>query len=173
MERGKKTSFILKQFKKKSKRVIHKDYFTEFFYLNRNREIIEFLRDDEGRLLLEVFFKEFIQEEFRDFIKIKILNDDENEITTWYYNNENLVIVIGINWGFKKQEISITIDIDNFEVLIIDDDKIIESVDYTMFNDHLISFLTIQARKLAKLFDKMYNQKKDKDNFKEINGEKN
>jgi len=79
MERGKKTSFILRQFKKKSKRIVNKDIFTEFFYINRERRIVEFLLNDEN-LVIETFFKEFLPSEFRDFVSIKALNDVEEEI---------------------------------------------------------------------------------------------
>ncbi len=71
MERGKSTSFILRQFRKKSKRIVHKDLFTEFFYLNRSRRVIEFLETNKKVLALELFFKEFIPNEFKDFISIK------------------------------------------------------------------------------------------------------
>lgn len=155
MQRGKKTSFILRQFKKKSKRVVNKDYFTEFFYLNKNREVIEFLKDSNG-YILENFFKEFVKEEFKEFVEINILNENETPINLWYYNEENLVLVIKINWGISKQEISVDIDIENFEITIINDNgKIKKSIDYTMFNDYLISFLTIQARNLSESFKEM------------------
>ena len=39
MERGKTTSFILKQFKRKTKRVLKKDEFSEFFYFNKDRKV--------------------------------------------------------------------------------------------------------------------------------------
>jgi len=158
MERGKKTNFILRQFKKKSKRAVNKDYFTEFFYLNKNREVIEFLSDNSNILVIETFLKEFIPEEFKDFIKIEVLNEEEEKIKTWYYTNENVIILIKVNWGFKKQEITVEIDMDNFEITILDDEKILKSFDYTMFNDYLISFLTIQARTLAETFNKISNK---------------
>ena len=155
MERGKKTSFILKQFRKKSKRIVNKDYFTEFFYLNKDRKVIEFLSSNEI-LCMETFFKEFIPAEFRDFISFKILNDNEEKIKNWYYDEENLVFVIKVNWGFKKQEISIDLNIENFTVSVISEEGIaIQEVDYTLFNDYLISFLTIQARTLAETFEKL------------------
>lgn len=154
MERGKKTSFILRQFRRKSKRVVNKDLFTEFFYLNRTRRVIEFLTDYNKSLHVENFFKEFLPAEFRDFVKLKVLNDAEEEISTWYYDEENLVIVINVNWGFKKQEISVDLNIENFVVTSINEDgKILRDVDYTLFNDYLISFLSIQARTLATSFE--------------------
>jgi hypothetical protein len=154
MERGKKTSFILRQFRRKSKRVVNKDLFTEFFYLNRSRRVIEFLSDYNKCLHIENFFKEFLPNEFKDFVKLKILNDSEEQINTWYYDEENLVIVVSVNWGFKKQEISIDLNIENFVVTSINEDgKIIRDVDYTLFNDYLISFLSIQSRTLAQSFE--------------------
>ena len=153
MERGKKTSFILRQFRKKSKQIVNKDMFTEFFYLNRERKVVEFLTNNSV-FTIEIFFKEFLPYEFRDFISIKILNDVEEEIKTWYYNDEDIVFVISVNWGFKKQEINIDLSIENFIVTVIDEDgKIFRDIDYVLLNDFLISFLTIQARNLAQTFD--------------------
>ncbi|NCC71037.1 hypothetical protein EOM09_05640, partial [bacterium] len=147
MERGKKTSFILRQFKKKSKRFVKKDFFTEFFYLNKSRRAIEFLENSDGKFIMEHFLKEFLPNDFRDFISLKILNDAEEEIKTWYFDEENLCLVLNVNWGFKKQEISIDLDIENFMVSVIDEEEnILRSIDYTLFNDYLISFLTIQTR---------------------------
>ena len=159
MERGKKTSFILRQFKKKSKRIVNKDIFTEFFYINRERRIVEFLLNDEN-LVIETFFKEFLPTEFRDFVSIKVLNDVEEEIKIWYYDNETLVLVIEVNWGFKKQEMSVDIDIENFVVTVIDENgQMTRDIDYTLLNDYVISFLTIQARTLAEAFDVLSKKK--------------
>lgn len=159
MERGKKTSFILRQFKKKSKRIVNKDVFTEFFYINRERRVIEFLLNDEN-LVIDTFFKEFLPTEFRDFVNVKALNDIEEEVKLWYYDNETLVIVIEINWGFKKQEMSIEIDIETFVVTVIDENGVItRDVDYFLFNDYVISFLTLQARNLAQTFDVLSKKK--------------
>lgn len=160
MERGKKTSFILRQFKKKSKRIVNKDIFTEFFYINRERRVVEFLAN-EDILVIETFFKEFLPMEFRDFVKIKALNDIEEEIKTWYYDNETLVMVIEVNWGFKKQEMSVDIDVENFVVTVIDENgQITRDIDYFLLNDYVISFLTIQARTLAESFQILSNKKK-------------
>ena len=159
MERGKKTNFILRQFKKKSKKVIEKNYFTEFFYLNRERSIVEFLKHKDI-LAIEYFFKHFLPSEFRDFVKIEILNDVEEKINQWYFNNENLVLLIKVNWGFKKQEISVEINIENFIVTAIDENsQVIRGVDYTLLNDYFISFLTIQARTLAETFKNLNSKK--------------
>ena len=153
MERGKSTDFILKQFKRKSKRAVRKDLFTEFFYLNRERRVIEFLKDKD-RLSIEVFFKEFLPKDFRDFVSLKVYNDVEEEIRTWYYDEENIIIVIDVNWGTKKQRISSEIDIDTFTMTVVDHrDSITRSVDYVLLNDHLISFLTSQARALAETYE--------------------
>ncbi len=161
MERGKKTSFILRQFRKKSKRVVNKDLFTEFFYLNKSRKVIEFLNDSTGNLHVETFFKQFLPSEFRDFANVKILNDAEEEITTWYYDEENLVLTVNVNWGFKKQDISVDINIENFLITVISEDgKILRNIDYTLFNDYLISFLSIQSRNLAKAFDLVSGKKR-------------
>lgn len=162
MERGKSTDFILKQFKKKSKRVVKKDLFTEFFYLNRERRVIEFLKHGND-LAMDIFFKEFIPAEFRQFVQVKVYNDMEEQIKTWFYDEENLVIVLEVNWGSKKQEISVDIDIENFAISIIDQNQhLTRSVDYVMFNDYLISFLTLQARNLAETFDVLAQRREEK-----------
>jgi len=158
MQRGKKTNFILRQFKRKSKKIVNKDYFTEFFYHNKEREIIEFLKDSNGNFIMDSFFKKFIPDEFKEFINVKVYNMNEEEIKLWYYTQEDLVFVINVNWGIKKQEISIEIDIENFEITIIDDkENVSKKIDYVMFNDYLISFLTLQARNLAEAFNKITN----------------
>lgn len=155
MERGKKTGIILRQFRKKNKRIVHKDLFTEFFFLNKDRRIIEFLFQDE-KLIIETFFKEFLPDEFKNFINVKIYNDMEEEIKTWYYDSENLVVAITVNWGFKRQEISVDINIENFVVNVVDEKGlIIRNIDYVMFNDYLISFLTLQARNLAQSYESL------------------
>lgn len=161
MERDKKSTTILNQFKKKTKKIVNKDLFTEFFYLNKNRGVIEFLTQQD-EILIESFFKKLLPEEFKEFVNIIILNDAEEEIRTWYYDSENLVIVIKINWGFKKQEISIDIDINNFLTTTIDDNHIVqENIDYILFNDFLISFLTNNAKNLAQTFE-LITQRKSK-----------
>lgn len=159
MERSEKTDSILRQFKKKSKRIVNKDFFTEFFYLNKNRRVIEFLYHEDS-LILESFFKKFLPEEFKEFVSLKILNDSEEEIRSWFYENENLVLVLAVNWGFKKQEISIDIDIESFEVSIINEDgSIVREIDYVLLNEFIISFLTNQAQALAQAFEKLTNKK--------------
>jgi len=153
MERGKKTGIILRQFRKKNKRAINKDLFTEFFYLNKERRVVEFLLNDSS-IVLEDFFKKFLPSEFREFVKVKVLNDVEEEIRTWYIEEENLVLIIEINWGSKKQEISIELNIENFMITAISEKgQVIREVDYVMLNDYIISFLTRQARNLAETFD--------------------
>lgn len=165
MERGKTTDFILKQFRRKSKRVINKDFFTEFFYLNRERRVVEFLKHDDI-LSIETFFKEFLPVEFRDFVSLKIFNDVEEEIWTWYYDNESLVFVIEVNWGFNKQEISVDVSIDNFIVTVINEDgKLVRDIDYVLLNDYLISFLSIQARTLAESFKLLSRKNRSNKNF--------
>lgn len=152
MQRGRKTNLILKQFRRKSKKIINKDLFTEIFYLNNDRKIIEFLIQKDT-LITELFFKEFLPIEFRDFIEIKILNDAEEQIKQWYFEEENLVIIIKVNWGKEIEEISIDLNIENFIINIINDKGIaIRQIDYNLFNDFLISFLTLQARKLTTRF---------------------
>jgi hypothetical protein len=160
MERGKKTGFILRQFKRKSKKYVNKDFFTEFFYLNKGRSVIEFLETNSKKLVIEEFFKEFLPNDLKSFVSLRLLNDMEEKIKTWYYNDENLILVISINWGFKKQEISIDIDMENFIISIIDDkQKVVRDIDYAFFNDYLISFLTLQARTLAQSYDILSKKK--------------
>ncbi len=103
MEREDKTNSILRQFKKKSRRIMNQGVYTEFFYLNKDRQAIEFLVFGES-LIMDNFFKAFLPEDFRDFVKIKLYNDEEEKIKTWFYENEDLVIVIEVNWGFKNKK---------------------------------------------------------------------
>lgn len=153
MERGESTEFILKQFRKKTRRIINKDLFTEFFYLNRHRKVVEFLHHNKSPAM-QIFLQEFLPSQFKSFVTLRILNDVEESISTWYYEEENITLSIAVNWGFKKQEISIDIDIENFMVTIIDDkENVIKSIDYVMLNDYIISFLTLQARNLAQTFE--------------------
>ncbi|MFW6285576.1 MAG: hypothetical protein ACOC16_00225 [Nanoarchaeota archaeon] len=160
MERTDKTNSILRQFKKKSKRVINKDFFTEFFYLNRHRRAIEFLFNQD-ELILEEFLKKFLPLEFQDFVELKLLNDSEEEIRTWYYDNENLVLVLKINWGFRKEEISIDVDIENFCVTSINEEGFVfKQIDYYLLNEFIISFITNQANNLSKTFENIVDNKK-------------
>jgi hypothetical protein len=162
MERNEKTTSILRQFRKKSKRIVNKDFFTEFFYLNRHRRAIEFLYEDD-QLILEDFFKKFLPADFKEFVQFKLLNDSEEEIRTWMYENENLVLLIKVNWGFRKEEISIDVDIDNFSITSIDDkDIVIKQIDYYLLNDFLISFITNQSNALSETFEKIVQNKKEK-----------
>lgn len=154
MQRNEKTQNILRQFKKKTKKVINNNIFTDFFYLNKERRVVELLAFDEETLVVEHFLKEFLPKDFRDFVSLKILNDMEEEVRVWYYDTENLVLVLSVNWGFKKQEISIDIDIENFKVTIIDESGIaVKGLDTNLLNDYLISFLSIQAKNLSETFE--------------------
>jgi hypothetical protein len=168
MERADKTNSILRQFKKKSKRVMNKDFFTEFFYLNRHRRAIEFLFEDDN-LILEDFLKKFLPVDFQEFVELKLLNDSEEEIRTWYYDNENLVLVLNVNWGFRKEEISIDVDIDNFCITSINEEGFaFKQIDYYLLNEFIISFITNQAKNLSKTFENIVEKKKNKKK-KEIN----
>lgn len=153
MEKNKNVEAILRQFRKKSKRIINKDYFTEFFYINKNRKVIEFLFDEKNNLLLEKYLKKFIEKDFKEFIKISLINDEEEEIKTWFYEKEDLIINLQINWGFKKQEICLQIDIENFIIEILDQENFcLRKIDYNLLNDYLISFITNQAKTLSESF---------------------
>jgi hypothetical protein len=96
-------------------------------------------------------------------VQFKLLNDSEEEIRTWMYENENLVLLIKVNWGFRKEEISIDVDIDNFSITSIDDkDIVIKQIDYYLLNDFLISFITNQSNALSETFEKIVQNKKEK-----------
>jgi len=152
VEKDKKTNHVLRQLKKKMKKNVKKDFYTEFFYLNKERKVIEFL-SQENKLYIEEFFKEFIPSEFREFVNLSLLNDVEEDIKTWYFEEENLILVININWGKKKQEISIELNIENFIITSVSDDgTIMKEIDYTLFNEFLISFLKRQASQLSKTY---------------------
>ena len=168
MNRSEKTEYILKQFKKRNKKLVNKDLITEFFYLNRSRKAIEFL-ESNGTLIIEDFLKKFLPREFQEFVGIAILSEEEEDIKTWYYNEEGLIIVLRVNWGFKKQEISFDINIENFIVTIIDD-TITRTVDYSMFNDYLISLMIRQARSLSEIYTNMLSKRRIKTKIRRSDG---
>ena len=148
-----KEDTILNEIRKKSKRILRDEIFTEFFCLNKNRNIIEFLKD-EKMTNLEIFFKSIIREEFRQFVKLKIYNSCEEEINTWYFEEENLVLVIEINYGFEKQEISTEINVENFFITSISSTGLKTiSIEISLLNDFFISFLKKQAFYLQKKFN--------------------
>jgi hypothetical protein len=141
MDFDKKTTAILKKLRKTSKDLIKKEIYTEFFYLNRERKVIEFLKY-KNQFILELFLKELLPEDFREFISFKLLNDEEEEIQTWYYEDELSVLVISVNWGLKKEEISIDLNINNFVVASIDSENIYERrINHNLFNDFMISYM--------------------------------
>jgi hypothetical protein len=160
MERTKNTTSVLRQFRKKSRRVLNKDLYTEFFYLNRNRKVVEFLADGEN-LLISDFFKEFLPIDFRDFVSVELHNDDEDKINAWFFDMEDLVIVIKIDWGFRKEEVSIDVDIDNFVVTSVDGEgNSFQQVDYRLLNEFIISFLINQAKVLSESYEKILQRRK-------------
>jgi len=163
MKRNEKTQSILRQFKKKTKRIVNNNIYTEFFYLNKQREVVEILNFNEDQSMLEYFLKEFIPYDFKDFVSLKVLNDMEEEVRVWYYNNEDLVLVISVNWGFKKQEISIDIDIENFKITVLDETGVaVRGIDPILLNDYMISYLSIQAKNLAQTFNILLKDEKSK-----------
>jgi len=107
--------------------------------------------------------QQFLPVEFHDFVKLKLLNDSEEPLKTWYYLDENLALVLDVNWGFKRQQISIDVDIESFTITIVDDkENITRNVDYLMLNDFLISFITLQSRNLSQIFESITDKKKAK-----------
>lgn len=132
---------------------MHKNLFTEFFYFNEDRKVIEFLSNDSV-LLIEHFFKESIPKNFREFIEIVILNESEESVKTWFYDTENIDIIIKVNWGFEQQEISLELDVESFYVMVINNSKsFVKNIDIILLNDFIISFLTNQAKSLSQSFD--------------------
>ena len=151
----KKEKLILGKIRKKSKKIIEKQVFTEFFFINKNRKVIEFLKDN-NETNLEFFFKNLIKEEFRSFVKLKIYNCSEEEIETWYYDEENLVLAIEINFGKKKQQNSIEININNFVLTSLDNwENSIIFIDFKLLNNFLITFLKSESEKISRVFNKL------------------
>ena len=151
----KKEKLILGKIRKKSKKIIEKQVFTEFFFINKNRKVIEFLKDN-NETNLEFFFKNLIKEEFRPFVKLKIYNCSEEEIETWYYDEENLVLAIEINFGKKKQQNSIEININNFVLTSLDNwENSIIFIDFKLLNNFLITFLKSESEKISRVFNKL------------------
>lgn len=126
--------------------------FTEFFYVNEDRQVIEFLKDKD-MFIMEAFFKNFLPAELREFSTIRIYNDSEEEIRQWFYESENVVIAIRISWGFKKQEMYVEIDAENFYVNALSEEgELVKNIDPSLLNDYLISFLTGQAKTISTLY---------------------
>jgi len=152
---------ILKKFKKKSIRTLKKETYTEFFYLNKSRRVIEFLVDENDELLLNKFFKEFLPREIKDFCDLELFVDDEEEIRSWYYEDENLILKIIIKWGINIQEIFTEVDIDNFMVsLINNEDLLIKNIDIELFKNYLINFVINQAESISKSYHKIILENK-------------
>ncbi len=141
---------LLKKFKKKSKRTLKKEIFTEFFFLNKNRKVIEFLLDESENLLLNNFFKELLPKEIKEFCELKLVSDDE-EVKTWYYDDENLIIKIDILWGINKQEMFLELDIDNFTINNIKNESFLfKYVDVDLLRNYLINFVINVSKKISK-----------------------
>jgi len=151
---------ILKKFKKKSLKSIKKETYTEFFYLNKSRRVLEFLVDEKDELLLNKFFKEFLPTEIREFCDLELLVDDE-EVRSWYYEDENLILKIVIKWGVNSQEIFVEVDIENFMVsLVNNEDFLVKNIDVDLFKNYLINFLINQTESLSKSYQKILGENK-------------
>ncbi len=152
----KKVNDLLRRLRKKSKKALLLNTYTEFFAINTRRKVIEFLTNNRDELLYNVFFKEFLPREIKDFCNLRIVNDVGEEIRNWYYDDENLLIKVDINWGFGKQEIAIEIDVDNFCVSLFKDEEVVaRNVDIELLSEFLVSFAVLQAEKIAITYNKI------------------
>lgn len=160
--------YSLKKIRRKAQKAVKNQQFTEFFVLNKQRKVIEFLLTTDNRNLLDIFFKNLVPEELKDFVSVKLRDDSEEIINHWYFEKEVLVIVLSIDWGDNKQDISIELDSEQFEMLILNSSGLnIKVLDYKLLNDFLINFLKRQAESVTKTFNEL-----KEDNLEQSNKEK-
>lgn len=144
----------LKKSQQKAKKAIQNQRFTEFFVMNEQRKVIEFLLTTKDNLLLEFYFLELLPEELRDFATLEIKNEAEENINHWYFNDELIVLLFRIDWGDSKQEISMEIDSEQFEVLITNMESIgIRYFDYKLCNEFLKNVVKSQADMISNSFN--------------------
>lgn len=154
-----KINNLLRKFKKKSKKILSKDKYTEFFIINTQRQVIEFVCDEEEKLLISSFFEEFLPNEFKDFCKLSIVNEMNEEISKWYYDEEDLSIKMSINWGTNKQEISSIIDIENFFITLSANEEVYaRSIDIDLLNNYIVNLVTTQAMHISKIYKKVFGK---------------
>ena len=144
----------LKKVKQKAQKAIRNRDFTEFFVLNKQRKVIEFLLTTQEKLLLEFYLHSLIPEEMREFVHLELRNEEEEKIIHWYFDEELVIFVLHIDWGDNKQEISIEVDSEQFEVLVANSGDLgIRILDYKMLNDFMVSFIRKQAEMISNTFN--------------------
>jgi len=126
--------------------------FTEFFLINEERKVIEFLKE-KNELLMSKFLKELLPRELEPFCYVKLLDDCGEEINCWYYEEESILLNVSVISGQENFELSIELDIELFMISVYMDDIIcMKNVDVELFSNYLINFLSIQAKHLSKLY---------------------
>ena len=145
----------LKKSQQKAKKAIQNQRFTEFFVMNEQRKVIEFLLTTKDNLLLEYYFLNLLPEELREFASLEIKNEAEENINHWYFNDELIILLFKIDWGDNKQEISMEIDSEQFETLITNKESVfgIRFFDYKLCNEFLKSVIKSQAYMISKSFE--------------------
>lgn len=160
----------LRKTKQEAKKAVHNSNYTEFFMLNEQRKVIELLVTSKKKTLLEYYFLQLIPEEIRDFVTLNVKNDIEEDINHWYFEDEILVLVFGIDWGDSKQETSIEIDSEQFEFMTINQNGIgVRFFDYKLCNEFFKQVLHSQATLITKMFESVKEEnlkEKNKANFK-------
>lgn len=168
MEYSNNFESALKKSHQRAKKAIHNQRFTEFFVMNEQRKVIEFLLTTKDKLLLEYYFLELLPDELRSFATLEIKNEAEENITHWYFNDELIVLLFKIDWGNSKQEISVEIDSEQFEALITSKDSSfgVRFFDYRLCNEFLKSVIKSQADMISSSFEdlKIENTKESSKN---------
>lgn len=145
----------LKKSQQKAKKAVLNQRFTEFFVMNEQRKVIEFLLTTKDKLILEYYFLNLLPEELRQFASLEIKNESEENINHWYFNDELIILLFKVDWGNSKQEISMEIDSEQFEVLITNVDSLfgVRYFDYKLCNEFLKNVIKSQANMISKSFE--------------------
>ena len=171
MKKNNNFDSALKKLKAQAKKSINKQNITDFFVLNKQRKVIEFLLTTEEQLLLTYYLKSLVPEELVNFIDLRLKNELEEEIVHWYFEEEIIIVEISIDWGNQKQTISIEVDTEQFEMLIEYDSSLqVKALDYTMLSDFLSQFVQRQAKMITEVFEgiKLKNSKKKERSMKDF-----
>lgn len=149
-----KLDSLLRKYKRKTKKSLRKETYTEFFYVNTHRKVIEFLSDENEELLLNKFLKEFLPSEIKEFCELGLFNEMDEEIKNWYYENETLIIKIQVKWGFSTQDLVLDIDIENFYVNLYKNGELSgKNIDIELLNNFLINYIISQSENISKIYD--------------------
>lgn len=146
----------LKKSKQEAKKAMLNQQFTEFFVLNEQRKVIEFLVTSNNTTLLEYYFKQLLPEELRDFVTLQIQSESDEVITHWYFNEEVISLLFTIDWGDSKQEIFLEIDSEQFEMLITNQNGFgVRVFDYKLCNEFIKQVIKSQAKIIIDSYEEL------------------